>query len=338
MGREWRHVSASSAPNRVTLYGFKGGVGRSTATVVLARYLASQGKCVLAVDLDLESPGMSAIGLEADESPSYGIVDFLVEVGMANEAGLDCVGRSNRLRVSGNGEVWVAPAGGRPRDRYTYLPKLNRAYLDFPETADPDTDDSADVRPWTFARRLRAAVDYCADEVGRRSRPPDVVLLDSRAGIHDLAAVAITQLSDLSLLFAVNSAQTWSGYRELFSQWGTDYELTRRIRERLRMVAAMVPAAREVEYLDDFRDKAQLLFGESLYDEAGADDPDAFNPPVTGNEAPHSPLPILFSTDLIGIDTASGLEWLRQDFVNAAFNPFLRSAANLILGESEGDP
>jgi hypothetical protein len=40
-----------------------------------------------------------------------------------------------------------------------------------------------------------------------------VVLLDSRAGIHDIAAIVITQLADLSLLFALDSSQTWNGYQ-----------------------------------------------------------------------------------------------------------------------------
>ena len=142
----------------------------------------------------------------------------------------------------------------------------------------------------------------------------------------------LTELSDLSLLFGLDNSQTWNGYRELFRQWGGNYELTRRIRERLRMVAAMVPATREEEYLGEFRDNAQLLFSESLYDEAGADDPDAFNPSVADEEAPHSPLPILFSTDLVGVDVARGAEWLYQDFVGAAFSPFLQGAADLILG------
>jgi hypothetical protein len=155
--------------------------------------------------------------------------------------------------------------------------------------------------------------------------------------MHDIAAIAITQLSDLTLLFGVDNAQTWNGYREMFQQWKADVTLTRIIRERLRMVAAMVPASHAAEYLARFRDNAQLLFGELLYDEAGPDDLDAFNPPLSDTDAPHSPLPILFSTDLVGIDIAGSIEWLDQDFVNAAFGEFVRGAADLILGARGGD-
>ena len=334
VGQEWSRVSADPKPNRVTLYGFKGGVGRSTAATVLANYLATLGNCVLIVDLDLESPGVSAIALNTGDMPSHGIIDFLVEAGVGNADGLDCVGRSSRLRVAGNGEVWIAPAGGRPRNGYTYLPKLNRAYLDYPMQIAPDDAEDRSACHTTFASRLSAAIDYCAAEVSRQSRPPDVVLLDSRAGIHDVAAVAITQLSDLSLLFGIDNAQTWSGYRELFQQWRVSGELTRRIRERLKMVGAMVPASTEDAYLATFQDRAQLLFSESLYDEASADDSEAFNPPLADNSAPHYPLPILFTTDLVGVDVSAGTDWLGQDFVTTAFSRFVRGAADLILGES----
>lgn len=332
VGREWRHVSSSPGPNHVALYGFKGGVGRSTAATVLAHHFAELGRCVLVVDLDLESPGVSATTIDPRELPDYGLVDYLVESAVNNAAGLDCVARSTRLTVVGNGEVWIAPAGGRARGGYSYLPKLNRAYLDFPDTEGPKNG----VESASFAARLRAAVAYCVSEVTRRSRQPDVVLLDSRAGIHDIAAVTITQLSDVSLLFAVDNAQTWNGYRELFQQWRTDPSDTDAIRRRLKMVAAAVPASREEEYLSLFRDRAQLLFGETLYDDADAGDVDAYNPPVDDVEAPHYPLPILFSSDLVGVDVSAGVDWLHQEFVSAAFSRFVQGAAAQILGESGG--
>lgn len=44
---------------------------------------------------------------------------------------------------------------------------------------------------------------------------PDIVLIDSRAGLHDLAAISIAALADLALLFATDSEQHWQGYRPL---------------------------------------------------------------------------------------------------------------------------
>ncbi|WP_328533420.1 AAA family ATPase [Micromonospora zamorensis] len=335
VGREWRQVREDPETNRVTLYGFKGGVGRSTAAVVLARHLAQQGYCVLLVDLDLESPGVSAIALNSDEIPEYGLVDILIESGVGSAEGLTCVARSSRLRVDGNGEVWVAPAGGRPRPNYSYLPKLNRAYIDIAPGAKTGTGTEATIDGMTFGNRLRHAVDFCVEQVRLSSRKPDVVLLDSRAGLHDVAAVAITQLSDITLLFGTDNTQTWNGYTEMFQQWKADVHLTQVIRDRLRVVAAMVPASSDAEYLTRFRDKAHLLFSETLYDEATAGDFEAYSPPLGDSEAPHSPLPILFSTDLVGIDSAGQANWIDQDFITAAYESFVHGATELIVGTSE---
>jgi MinD-like ATPase involved in chromosome partitioning or flagellar assembly len=232
-GAPWRTVAETPSRRRVTLYSFKGGVGRSTATFMLARALAEQGRCVLVVDLDLESPGVGNLLLSEQARPEHGLVDHLAESLVGNQSGLDLVARSTSVSTTGNGEVWVAPAGGRPRDGYTYLPRLNRAYL-----------DSADH---SFSQRVDAAVTTCERAVGELDRPPDHVLLDSRAGIHDIAAVAITDLADFSLLFATDSPQTWSGYTELLGQWRSSPREARMLRERLRMVAAMVPATVRID-------------------------------------------------------------------------------------------
>ena len=43
----------------VTFYSFKGGVGRSLALANVSLLLATRGRRVLAVDFDLEAPGLS---------------------------------------------------------------------------------------------------------------------------------------------------------------------------------------------------------------------------------------------------------------------------------------
>lgn len=332
VGAEWlrpRPESDSERSNRVALYGFKGGVGRSTATFMLAQHLANQGRCVLTVDLDLESPGLGALLQGDDDLPAYGLVDYLVESAVGNEDELDLVAQSRMVQVEGNGEVWVAPSGGRPREGYDYLAKLNRAYLDLPW-------DDAGERPTSLADRLEAAVRSCEAQVAQLSRPPDVVLLDSRAGIHDIAAIAITQLADLSLLFGTDSAPTWNGYRALFQQWSLVPKRARAIRERLRMVAAMVPRDRREDYLEVFRDHAQSCFAATLYDDVPSrsdleGDAELFNPAPDDESAPHAPLPILFIPELVGLDLAARPGWHEID--RSAYATFLDSASELIVGE-----
>src|SRR5579863_9554126 len=51
-------MSESSQGQVITFYSYKGGTGRTMALANVAWLLASSGKRVLAVDWDLESPGL----------------------------------------------------------------------------------------------------------------------------------------------------------------------------------------------------------------------------------------------------------------------------------------
>ena len=65
-------------PRTVTFYSFKGGVGRTTALTHVASILAMRGLKVVAVDLDLEAPGLST-AFNLKPQPKYGIVDYFYE-------------------------------------------------------------------------------------------------------------------------------------------------------------------------------------------------------------------------------------------------------------------
>ncbi len=328
VGEDWGRVSTpppragGSPTSRVTLYGYKGGVGRSVATFMLAKYLANQDLCVLVIDLDLESPGSGPMLLSEDRLPRFGLVDQLVEAALDNAEGLDLVARASHVTPRGNGELWVAPArgGGVGTFPYKYIDKLNRVYAALPNGG------------MDFAGRLETAVRVCEDAVGRLSRHPDVVLLDSRAGIHDLAAVAISRLCDLALLFGSDNRQTWAGYRDLFEAWHASGQATA-IREKLRMVAAMVPDMGEQlkgAYLEAFRENAWSCFS-VLYDDIPAGDSTGFNPSPEDETAPHFPIPILFTLELVGLDAAATPGWDDREFVQTAYREFLRTATSLII-------
>lgn len=334
IGTDWARNVPSPSPGtagrrdrRVALYGFKGGVGRTTATAVLARYLAGTGRCVLVVDLDLESPGVSHLLEDPAGIPRHGIVDHLIEGGVGNADELELVARSTALPVKGNGEVWLAPAGGSPLEGepYDYLAKLNRIYSDLAGLNPGDGE-----RP--FAARLEGAIAACEDQVTELSRPPDVVLLDSRAGMHDIAAVTLTHLSGLALLFAVDNPSTWEGYKMLFTQWQQRPALAREMRERLRIVAAMFHSAGDAKRLPALRDRAQELFADTLYDQVdtGEDDEEPYHPPLEDDDAPHAPVPILFGNDLVGLDPLRSRDWPELPFVEAAYRTFTTTVERLL--------
>ncbi|MER5736568.1 ParA family protein [Streptomyces sp. NPDC002262] len=335
VGEDWAQVSTPAAEadgtrtHRTALYGFKGGVGRSTATAVLARHLADQGHIVLVVDLDLESPGVGPIVAAGAELPPHGVIDQLVEAAIGNDEGLEHVVRSAYTPRTGRGELWLAPARGRgtPGVPYAYVDKLNRVYADVPGAG--------------FADRLEQAVRACEDTVGRDSdsgRRPDVVLLDSRAGIHDIAAVTISRLCDLALLFGTDNAQTWQGYGDLFAAWLASGQAPA-IREKLRMVASMVPDSPQGAYLRSFREHAWGCFS-LLYDDVPAAETnelnlDLFSPTLEDEAAPHHPVPILFEPGLVGLDAVTAPGWQDRAFVQAAYQAFLPTATLLITADPQ---
>jgi hypothetical protein len=288
-GREWLYPAnaPSSHPPRFVFYGLKGGVGRSTALSMVAWHLAQQGKKVLVIDLDLESPGLGnmllpvrqELGEEGDTAlpgwPDFGLTDWFVEdaVGQADADLVRAMIQPSPMPVSGRGEIFVVPAAGGLYQQ-DYVSKLSRVYADLP---------NREGTPEVFGDRLARAIAQLEQQV-----KPDVVLLDSRAGIHHISAVALTRLDAFSYLFASNSAQTWAGYKALFSHWAIKLQTIKRVRTSLRLVSALTPAA---EDKDTFRD----TFGEhafdtffSLYDE----EPSQEHP---ANESSNEPLPELFS-------------------------------------------
>ncbi|GAA1352556.1 KGGVGR-motif variant AAA ATPase [Streptomyces beijiangensis] len=335
VGEDWSRVSTpdqtgTTPVRRTAVYGFKGGVGRTTATALLARDLADIGKVVLVVDLDLESPGVGPLLLGDGRLCRHGVVDHLVESAVGNTEDLELVTRSG-YEPANLGELWIAPARGAGEEGVPngYVDKLNRVYA-----------DTAGAR---FADRLAATLRACEDAVERSEsgRRPDVVLLDSRAGIHDVAAVTISQLCDLALLFGADNDQTWAGYGDLFEAWAASGQAPR-IRKRLRMVASMVPDSVHHSmdtYLESFRTSAYRCFS-ALYDTIAPGEqsgPDAYSPGLEDDSAPHDPIPILFEPGLVGMNVPNSPRWQERPFVRAAYLEFLATAVELVLAGPE-DP
>ena len=285
-GQDWLRPPIDSAPHphRVVFFGLKGGVGRSTALSMVAWGLARQGKTVLLIDFDLESPGLSSLVLPPERVAEFGIVDWLVEdaVGQGDSV-LGSMVSASPLAETTTGAIRVAAAMGQQEQ--DYLAKLARAYADVPGPAGP-------VRMGARLRRIL--------ELLEAKEQPDVVLIDSRAGLHDLAAVAITSLADTALLFATDSAQTWLGFRQLFSHWQRRRGVVAQVRDRLAVVRALTPKTDRETGVRRFQSRAYKLFAETLYDEippasetdgmTEADGLDLFHPSEADEAAPHYPI------------------------------------------------
>lgn len=306
---DWWTVGNSTAPERpvrCTLYSVKGGVGRSTTAAVLAWHLARAGKRVVVVDLDLESPGLSSALLETERRPDFGVTDWFVEalVGQ-DEYVIDRMTAAPRWAQDFDGDVRVVPAHGREPGEY--LAKLGRVHM------------ATDKDPWTV--RLNRLVLRLEDSI-----EPDVVILESRSGLHDIAATTVTDLNAQVLLFATDSESNWADYRILFRHWQR-HDLARQIRERLLVVSALTPELDPERYLQRFRERAWDLFRDHLYDEvAASDDADPFSFDLHDEAAPHDPLPIHWNR---GLAAGASLYELHRSTVSQAYAPFLNRVDRL---------
>jgi hypothetical protein len=249
VGADWlrKPLPSSGSPARFVFASVKGGVGRSTALCVLAAELASKGRRVLAIDLDLEAPGLGNLLLPNDTLPEYGLLDYLVELEGGNPLDddffVDIVGPS--WVGGGRGRVDVIPAIGKRslRNPANVLSKLARGYGTNGETL-------------TFSDHMAALVGKFAD-----SRRYDAVLVDARAGLHETTAAAVIGLGAEVLLFGLDQPQTFAGYELLFAHLGTlPMGVSEEWKSRLHIVQAKAPLDPKMrsnftERMESLRDK-----------------------------------------------------------------------------------
>ncbi|CAL1690076.1 hypothetical protein MMB232_00196 [Brevundimonas subvibrioides] len=229
VGADWlvERKPTSQRALRLAFASLKGGVGRSTALCVVAAHLSLAGFRVLTIDLDLEAPGIGTMLVSDEEQPNFGVVDYLVENNLSGtdpEFLNDLV--ANSVLGSGGARVSVVPAFGR--STYDHpdqaLSKLSRAYVE-----DIDQDGNAA----SVGRQISEMVDLFDQD-----RSFDVILIDGRAGLHEISASIFLQLGAELLLFGTDQPQTYSGYRLLLSHLSKVAPGDSGIMERIRFVHA----------------------------------------------------------------------------------------------------
>lgn len=190
---------AGNFPKVVTFYSFKGGMGRTTSLAATAIALAQKGKNVLAIDTDIEAPGLATLFF--DENRIYnGAVDFLLEAAVTPQ--------NERIDMSGiiqqvddpvlldglDGNIFIIPAGFVDQ---SYLQKLAR--IDYQDTV-----------PGNMKKQLSRLIFEAVREIGTVCRV-DYILLDARAGFHDMGGVITAQIPHGIVLFGKDSRQSWQG-------------------------------------------------------------------------------------------------------------------------------
>ena len=179
-----------------TFYSFKGGVGRTMALVNVAVDLAQRGRRVLAVDFDLEAPGIDTFDLRRPTATTPGVIDFVsayLQSGQSPHVG-EFVFESPGIG-DGNGGLWVMPAGAH-QDSYAStfaqidwgaLYEQHDGYLLFEDLKEQ----------WkTFVN-------------------PDYVLIDSRTGHTDIGGICTRQLPHSVVILFFPNAQNLRGLKKV---------------------------------------------------------------------------------------------------------------------------
>ncbi|MEX1366426.1 MAG: tetratricopeptide repeat protein, partial [Nannocystaceae bacterium] len=174
----------------VTFYSFKGGVGRSMALINVAGILAGRGFRVLAIDVDLEAPGISYLTEQAGGREQPGFVDVIANV-LERGAEADMILLSAQevvekysfemevpegLRTSEDGVLRIMPAGRLDAGYSSRLEGLGlgQLYLD------------------GYGKPIIQAIKNTIQE----AEYFDVVLVDSRTGFSEEGGICTRDLAD----------------------------------------------------------------------------------------------------------------------------------------------
>ena len=178
-----------------------------------------------------------------------------------------------------------------------------------------------------------------ADMIGRFTGRDayDVVLIDSRAGLSELAAPAILGLGATVLLFGTAQRQTIRGYAALFAALKLlaqrDRAAGRRADWRLLFKAVYAKAGLEDLTAARHRDDLYELFADNLYeaDDTEHPNPDAITFSIDDQNGPHWPLTIPFAQSLIDFDPVRAPSHLSAAFYEQAYRPFLDGIDSIIV-------
>jgi cellulose biosynthesis protein BcsQ/stress-induced morphogen len=230
-------------PIVATFYSLRGGVGRSTALAYTSRILASRGRSVLCIDMDLEAPGLAALfGKEDEVKGNQGLVSVLLSLDQGEDPDI----RNHILRVSETDELYCLPAG-LPNSNYARL-------LNF---IDPGAWYREDRNP------LRELIQILSTDLPFK---PDVILLDARTGITPLNGPLLFDLADLAIIvfFPHPQAQIGTGALVRALLAAESRRTGQRLTPEPRFIVSPVPASKAPEVVERYQHRAIEWIGDWL--------------------------------------------------------------------------
>lgn len=225
----------------VTFYSYKGGVGRSMALANIAVLLAQHGRRVLAIDWDLEAPGLERYFNTFPIVPhGAGLLPLLSEVSKGRSAP-HVDDYSWRIGLGRKASITFLPSG-------------------------------REIDPAGYARQLEnfdwngffqhGGGDFLEEMRRKWKKDFDLVLIDSRTGLSDTGGVCTILLPDAVVLMFTANDQSLLGARDVM-------RYVREARQYLaypRMELTVFPVPARVSPTTEFRETQKWFdrFGEEL--------------------------------------------------------------------------
>ena len=219
-----------------TFYSFKGGVGRTMALVNAAVELAQRGRRVLAVDFDLEAPGLDTFDVMQTREQVPGIIDFVGEYLTSGQAPdvSRFISETSHIGEQ-DGGLWIMPSGSPE----TYAAKLQQ--IDWGALYDEHDG-------YLLFEDLK--------EQWNRVVTPDYVLVDSRTGHTDTGGICTRQLPDAVVVLFFPNEQNLRGLRRAIRDIRAEADKPRSKTIELHFVMSNVPDLDDEDRILDDKIKA----------------------------------------------------------------------------------
>lgn len=186
----------------VAFYSYKGGVGRTLLVANTAQFLAMSGRRVVALDLDLEAPGLHyklaspEVIKRAETGVLLGVVDALEEMleGESRFFRMEDLAVEIDLPLGTKGRLSLIAAGSAPSP--VYWTRLER------------------LRTTSLGGRRQGGLLECLLELQAEiaaELAPDFLLVDSRTGITELGGLATSVMADRVVCLTTTSPESIGG-------------------------------------------------------------------------------------------------------------------------------
>lgn len=186
----------------VAFYSYKGGVGRTLLVANTAQFLAMAGRRVVALDLDLEAPGLHHklsihdVSSRPKRGRAMGAVDWLLELieKEPRRPSLRKTAIEVTLPTGSSGSLSLIPAGAAPSQAYwAALERLNQIVGTSP-------------RRGGLLEAVLELQARIAEELA-----PEFLLVDSRTGITELGGLATSVLADRVICLTTTAPEAVEG-------------------------------------------------------------------------------------------------------------------------------